>query len=454
MKNFFMEFRKSKLSALIVVLIAGIIALGVYTYNETKKYKIASENLYNRVFYELAGNVQNVETYLAKAMISTSPEHGAETLTNVWREANLAQSNLSQLPIQTEELSTTAKFLNQVSDYSYMLSRKNIYNEELSQEDLDNLEKFHDYCLSLEVILDQLAIDMSQGVVTWSELTKGENMLFAQEVGNMSLDSFDSIEENFHEYSGLIYDGAFSEHITTSEPKMIKGEEISEETAKDIAISFISGKNIANINLNGVSANGNIPSYDFWVILENKDSLVISVSKVGGYIIYMDYNRNVENESISQEQADEIGKEFLQDKGFAKMKETYYMKQNGIVTINYAYEQNGVIIYPDLVKLKIALDNGEIMGIETTGYLNSHDDRNIETNIISVEEAKSKLNKNIEIGSESLAIIPTEFKTEVLCWEFKGKVKDSEFLVYINAQTGREEDILMIINTENGILTM
>lgn len=44
-------------------------------------------------------NVQNVETYLAKAIISTSPEHGAETLTNVWREAGIAQSCLSQLPL-------------------------------------------------------------------------------------------------------------------------------------------------------------------------------------------------------------------------------------------------------------------------------------------------------------------------------------------------------------------
>jgi len=51
-------------------------------------------------------------------------------------------------------------------------------------------------------------------------------------------------------------------------------------------------------------------------------------------------------------------------------------------------------------------------------------------------------------------MIPTEYKTEVLCWEFKGKVEDREFLVYINTQTGKEEDILVILNTPNGTLTM
>ena len=168
----------------------------------------------------------------------------------------------------------------------------------------------------------------------------------------------------------------------------------------------------------------------------------------------MDYNRNIENEDLSQEQADEIGKNFLNEKGFKNMKETYYLKNNGVVTINYAYEQEGVVIYPDLIKLKVALDNGEILGIETTGYLNSHYERNITTPKISKDEARKKINNNIEILSEGLAIIPTQYKTEVLCWEFKGKVEEKEFLVYIDVETGKEQDILMIVNTPNGTLTM
>jgi germination protein YpeB len=124
--------------SVIVVFMVIIIGLGVFTYKREQDFKQTSENSYNMAFYELVDYVQNVETYLAKAQISTTPEHGAETLTNLWREANLAQSYLSMLPIGAEELSNTSKFLNQVSDYSYSLSRKNIYNESLTQTDLDN----------------------------------------------------------------------------------------------------------------------------------------------------------------------------------------------------------------------------------------------------------------------------------------------------------------------------
>ena len=73
---------------------------------------------------------------------------------------------------------------------------------------------------------------------------------------------------------------------------------------------------------------------------------------------------------------------------------------------------------------------------------------------ISKEEAKAKLNKNLEIKSEGLAMIPTEYKTEILCWEFKGNVDGTDFLVYINVENGKEEDILTIVNTPNGTLTM
>lgn len=61
--------------------------------------------------------------------------------------------------------------------------------------------------------------------------------------------------------------------------------------------------------------------------------------------------------------------------------------------------------------------------MESAGYLNCHTERDISKNIITVEEARENLNPRIEINSQNLAIIPTEYNTEVLCWEFKGKVR-------------------------------
>ncbi|MBR6504655.1 MAG: germination protein YpeB [Clostridia bacterium] len=448
------RFELKHILVLLIVFVSIILGLAVCMRNRENAYVQATENNYNQAFYELVSYVQNVESYLAKSMISTTPEHGAETLTHVWREANLAQTYLAQLPLGNDELSNTAKFLNQVSDYSYSLSRKNIYNEELTQEELDNLKTLHDYSVELENTLNQLSNEMFEGTLTWSELTKEKDINLAQQVSNISQDSFGSLEENFHEYAGLIYDGAFSEHITSVEKKGLTGDDIDEGKAKQIAEDFIGNDKINEITSNGFSENADIPSYDFYIRTKNDVDVTISISKKGGHIILMNSNRDVEAEVITMEQANEKGKEFLNTHGFTDMKETYYLKEGGIVTINYAYFKNDVTAYPDLIKLKVALDNGEILGIETTGYLNSHTERILNAPKISKEEAKENLNKNIELQSEGLAIIPTEWKTELLCWEFKGKVDDTDFLVYINAETGREEDILIIVNTPNGTLTM
>ena len=456
MNKYLKTMKNNYVYGIVILLIVISLLLGYFLYREKQKHTMALQNQYNFALYELIDYVEDVENYLAKAMITSTPEHGAETLTRVWREANLAQVYLAQLPVSSTELSNTAKFLNQVSEYSYSLSRKSIYNEELSQEDLDNLNQLHNYSSQLKNTLDQLAIDMNEGRISWNELTKDTEIAFAQQVDNLSATIFQNIDENFGEYAGLIYDGAFSEHMESAEKKGLVGDEIDEEKAKQIAKDFIGEDRIKQLNSNGLVENGNIQVFDFNVILNDgneNNPLTISISKKGGHIVNMNYNRNIEVEVITQEEANQIGKKFLDSREIPNMEATYYLKESGIVTINYAFHQDEITVYPDLIKLKIALDNGEILGIETTGYLNNHIIREIPEIEISIEQAKENLNKNLEITSEGLAIIPTEWKTEILCYEFKGKINDIDFLVYINAQTGKEENILVIINTPNGILT-
>lgn len=450
MKN---KIKKNIFWIILIISIAIIIILAYLLFKKNKEIQLVNTNLYNSNFYELVDYIQNVETYLSKSTISTSSTHSAETLTYLWREANLAQTYLSELPIQSQELENTSKFLNQVSDYSYALSRKNIKGEDLTEEELKNLEELHSYSLELENTLNELALELENGALSWKDLTKKDNGQFAQSVSS-SLDIFDQLEQNFHEYSGLIYDGAFSEHLTSSNPKMIKGDEISEEDAAKKAKDFLGENNVSEISNLGANENANILAYNFSIKNNDGKTTYISISKKGGYVIYSSFNREIKEQKLNYEEANSKALEYLKQKGFDNMKETYYLAENGILTINYAYVQQDIIMYPDLIKIKVALDDGEILGIETTGFLSNHEERNLKTAKITKEEAKKKLNKNLNIMSEKMAVIPTEYKTEIFCYEFKGKIDDREFIVYINAETGEEEDILVIYNTPNGVLTM
>lgn len=445
--------KKTIITIIIIILVGIIIWLGYNLYTKNNESVIASENMYNQALYQLVDYMQNVENYLAKSMISTSATHGAETLTNLWREANLAQTYLAMLPIESQELENTSKFLNQVSDYSYALSRKNIVGKELTDDDLKNLEDLYEYSVNLSNIVNQISTDLNDGNISWSNLTGDESTQFAQQVSG-DLDISSTLEENFHEYSGLIYDGAYSEHITNKDKKGLTGNKISEDEATKIVEDFIGKDNIEEISNLGYSENANIPSYTYSVNTKKEDNISITISEKGGHIIYFNSNRDVLVENLTNDEAKDKGLEFLKQKGINNMQATYYLKDEGILTVNYAYEQDNILMYPDLIKVKIALDDGEILGMETTGYLNNHFERKDLKVKITKEQAKEKINKKLDIKSERLTVIPTEWESEILCYEFKGEINDKDYLVYINAKTGEEEDILMIVDTPNGTLTM
>ena len=441
--------RKNKIWTIITIIaLITVMILGYLFLNQKNVYATTKENEYNMAFYEVVEYVQNVKTYLAKAMVSKSAEHGAEMLTHVWREANLAQAYLGMLPIESQELENTEKYLNQVSEFSYSLSRKNIEGQSLTEDDINKIKELYNYSNDLSNTLNEMADELNNGILTWQDLMRNTE---GSEISEVS--TFDVVEENFHEYTGLIYDGAFSEHIIGVEKKGLTGDEIDEETAKQKAEEFIGKDRITNTQNNGFVENGDIPVYRFEMTTNDSQKIGISISKKGGHVVYLISNRDVEEQKIDEQEAISKGKEYLTSKGFSNMQETYYMKQDGFVIVNYAYKQDNVIIYADLIKVKIALDNGEIIGLETTGYLNNHYIRQIPTPKISIESARNNLSEKLQITSQGLAIIPTEWKTEKFCYEFKGKIENVDFIAYINAETGEEEDILIVTNTESGSLT-
>ena len=165
-------------------------------------------------------------------------------------------------------------------------------------------------------------------------------------------------------------------------------------------------------------------------------------------------SRNIENEQLDITAATEKASQFLQRNGFYSMQNSYYEKSAGIATINFAYVQDNVTCYSDLIKVRVALDNGDILGIESNGYLMNHTQRELPSPKLTMEDAHSKISTGLEVSGTKLALIPKDSMREVLCYEFKGVFNGKNFIVYVNADNGREEEIFLLIESEEGILTI
>ncbi len=269
------------------VLIGGLVLLaifslvtGYYAFTLKEQYNILNNNNYTEAFSNLVNYVNSVENYLAKSMISKSSEHGAETLTQIWRDSNLAMVYLSRIPLEDQGISQTAKFLNQVSDYSYSLSRKNISGEALTDEDFKNLQDLYKYSVSLEDTLNQLSDELYSGEINWDSLKVNSSNKFAQSVDSINV--FSNIDENLNNYEGLIYDGAYSDHVNKAEKVGLTGDNIDEETAKQKVKEFFGEDNIKDIKSNGFLNEADIPSYDFSVDLKDREeNYSITISQKG-----------------------------------------------------------------------------------------------------------------------------------------------------------------------------
>ena len=448
------RLRKGKMLTVVITLIGIILIMMVFSLKKARDYRNLAENSYNEAFYELAEYVNNTEKLLAKAEITNDSKHASKILTSIWKTCSIAEIYLAKLPIESQNIEQAQKFLNQVSDYSYSLSSKTISGEKLSQEDLEKISNLHQYSVELENTVNQIENDLYSNNIKWGELTKKGSKIFASDDENISKSTFSNIEEDLHQYTGLIYDGAFSENHSIYKGLGLTGDEVDKEKAKEIAINFIGKEKIGNITSENETQNSNVDCYEFQFDYANSSKGSIIITKKGGHILSFNCDRQVNDKTISEEDAINKGKEFLKNNNLGTMKETYYLTNENILTINYAYYQDDVVIYPDLIKVKIAMDNGEILGMEATNYLNNHiEKRDLNNYKISIEDAKKLVSNKVQIESIDKAVIPTEYNTEINCYEIKGKVEDNDFLIFINAQTGEEEDILMIVNTPNGTLT-
>lgn len=445
------KVNKKVLNVAIFMTFGALIIFSLEMTNNFKRQKNLVQDEYNKSMYLAVSYINNVEVDLAKLLVTSTPKMSAVTLADIWKQANLAKECLEQIPVGQNSMANASKYLTQVSDFSYTLMKQNISDIKLTEEEYEKLKHIYEDSSKLSSKMSDIYDDLNAGRIKWDELEKiGNEKLPDNDISN----SISEVGKTFQNYEGLIYDGAFSDHLLSSEPKFLSQKEISEDDAKKyIEEVILNDEKIEKIEFKGES-NGKIELYNFDVTLDSKQKRTISITKNDCKLYLMIGDKKVKEQNISVDEAKKRGMEFLNKLGIDNMIETYYQKTENMIVINYAAIQDGVILYPDLIKVKISLDDGKVYGVEAAGYIFNHTTRNNLRPSISQEKAKSILNSSLEIISSDMALIPTESNSEILTYEFKGKIDNREFLIYINADNAREEKVLLVIDNKNGVLTM
>lgn len=418
-------------AALILCLGISVITLSAKSKNYEYKLRATQQN----AVISLSEYMDNITTSLHKGMYANSVPMVAEISTSLSRDCSCAKSSLSQIIAPNSFLENTYKFLSQVGDFTYSINAKLQDGKTITDKERSTLNSLLNYSTQLS---DKISVLIS-------EYENSETLPLQTEVINAGLTD---LEQSFSDYPTLIYDGPFSDHMGKEDAQMLdEFPEISEPEARS-AVSEITGIEKDSL-LAGKDENSTFDCYTY-----STKSTSISITKKGGLLCTIISSNRSGEAKISCDEAIDKGLEFLKAAGYKSMVETYYHVEDGICVINYAYSENGVTCYTDLIKVGVALDNGRVLSFDARGFIMNHTTRNIDSPYITEEEAKETLASNLKVKNAKLTLIPSDSDREYLCWEFLclGE-RGEDLLVYIDAKAGIERDILLLLYLDGGTMT-
>ena len=431
-------------------------AAALVQHSRAERYRLSAQHGYHHAFSELVTALSEIDTALQKSVYATSSETIGALCTDAFGKAMTAQMSLGVLPFSTQELEKTAGFISRVGDYTLALSRSAAANGSFSDDERQNLMALSEAAETLAGNLKNLQADISDGILTMDELLESERRLDNIEDGEIDEtlgSSMRLMEEEFPSIPSLVYDGPFSEHLERTQPKLLEGAQTIGETGAREAASKFSGISRTMLHVIGKSE-GKIPFYLVGAD-EGDGTMTIAVTEQGGRIMSMLSSHRPEYSRVSAEDALTAADEFLARQGYSSMARTYHIIQDNVLTVNYAAKQGDVLCYADLVEVAVALDTGKVCSFEATGYISSHAQRDIPEPAVSAEQASEKISPELEVLSHQLALIPSAGQNETLCHEFKCSTSDGQhFLVYVNAVTGQQHKILILIEDETGSLAI
>ena len=432
------------------------VGFGVQGYARAEDYRRQLDNGYRQAFTELTTAAGELDAALEKVTYATTPSLFASLCAQAYAKALAAQTALGELPYGNVELEQTAAFFAKAGDYATAMARGAGAEGVCTDENRETLRGLAAAAGELSATLQALQLQLDGGALHPEDVAAVEARLAAaaEDGGQITGGSaFQTVEADFPQVPTLIYDGPFSEHLSSRTPQMLEGlPQVTEEEARRAAAAFAGLR--AEVFTRTSDGAGDLPAWGFSALADGGE-LYVEITKQGGQVLQMLSSRPVGEAALSRKEGLEQAAAFLDAHGYQDMAPSYFLEGDGILTVHFAPVLDGVYCYPDLVKVGVALDNGDVVSFEAHGYLMNHGAREPAAPAVSADQAAERVDPSLTVLSRQLALIPTGGEYEVLCHEFKCQNADGgHVLVYVNAATGQQERILLLLEDENGTLVI
>ena len=435
---------------IITVLSIGVISLGYWGYKEHQEKNailIQAENTYQRSFHELTYHMDLLHDKIGTSLAMNSSESLSPQFVDIWRLTSEALSNVGQLPLTLLPFNKTEEFLSNIGDFTYRTAIRDLNDEPLSSKEMDTLRQLYEQAGEIKDELRQVQHVVLNENLRWMDV----QLALATEdeqVDNTIIDGFQTVEKKVEGFSEANTDSALSIATTKEhEYKNITGKNISQDEALKIGKELLQVEDENNLSITESGEGADVQTYS--ISYENDEKRAyMDLTKKGGHPITILVQRPIGEKQLSLSEGLEQAEKYVKQFDFENMQLYQSTEFDKVGVYSFLYHQDDIRVYSDAIEVKVSLDNGDILGLTARNYFMNHIKRNIPEVKITVDEAKDKVNEQVDIQEQYMAIIDNDLGEEVLTYEFLGILNDETYRIFINATNGIEERVEKLSNTE------
>lgn len=435
---------------LIGVLSLGVAGVGFWGYQEHQEKNavlIQAENTYQRAFHDLSYRMDLMHDKIGTALAMNSRESLSPQMVEIWRLTSEAISDVGQLPLTLMPFNKTEEFLSNIGDFTYKTAVRDLKDEPLNDKEVKTLKNLYEQSGELKDELRQVQHTVLDENLRWMDV----QLALAQQdeqSDNTIVDGFKTVEKKVEGYAESNTDSALTGTSSKEhEYQNLSGKTINQQEAAKKGSQLLSLKNPGDLNVTESGDGADVPIYSVSFQDDNKNGY-IDISKQGGRPLTLLVNRDVQEQKISLNEGMEKANKYLKQYNFEDMQIFTSNQYDNVGVYSYLYNQDDVRIYSDAIELKVALDNGDLLGLTARNYFMNHKERDIPEPEISIEEAKDIVNPDVEINEDYMAVIDNDVGEEVLVYEFLGVLDGETYRIFINAMDGTEEKVEKLGGTE------
>lgn len=438
-------------------ILIGVLALGVagtafWGYQEHREKNailINAENNYQRAFHDLTYQIDLLNDKIGTTLAMNSRKSLSPALAEVWKITSEAHSDVGQLPLTLLPFNKTEEFLAKIGDFSYRTAVRDLDKEPLSEKEYNSLKELYKQSAEIQKELRNVQHTVLENNLRWMDV----ELALASEgdpLDNTIVDGFKTVEKTVESYGETDFGPTYvSMQSKDDSYKYLEGKEISKNEAGKIARKYTGFGENAKLQITESGKGSDVGFYSVSIVdKKSKLEANMDITKKGGFPIWFILSRDVGKPKISLNEASNNAIKFLKDNGFESLDLFESTQYDNMGVFTFVNSDGDVRIYPDSINIKVALDNGRVIGFSADDYLRSHHTREIPKPTLSKEEVRKEINPNVKVMEDNLAIIVNDLNEEVLCYEFLGTLGDDTYRIFINADSGIEEKVEKLQNAE------